>query len=406
VTSGALEAGVLLDADLVEDPYPLYRRLREEAPVWLVPGTDIVAVSSFSAICEAIGRPEDFSSEISALLYRDDGGLPARLPFGGAETQALATADPPAHGIHRGAVFPELMNRRMAELRSDVDALACDRLRGALEESPVEFMAEVANTIPIRVVSRLIGWQDEDPDKLLAAAFDSTSLLSATRTRDELEEAIERIAVVGVWIAEQLEQAFDAGSDGLLGVIADSIHRGELDFLTGVVILQTLLSAGGESTTSLLGNAIHLLAGDADLQALLRSDPELLTPFIEEVLRLESPFRYHLRQARHATELQGTAVPAGATLLLLWGAANRDPAEYDRPDDVVLDRPTPRHHLGFGRGIHLCVGAPLARLEADVVLSRFLEMTSSFTLDPDRPAQREDSLMIRRFTSLPLLVER
>ena len=170
-------------------------------------------------------------------------------------------------------------------------------------------------------------------------------------------------------------------------------------------IKMSVVPASGRNRRA-LGNAVHLLATDLVLQDRLRSDPTLLTPFIEEALRVESPFRQHMRQVRHDTELQGVDIPAGSTVLLMWGAANRDPAEYDRPDEVVLDRPSPRHHVGFGRGIHLCVGAPLARLEADIVLGRLLAGTRRFTLDPERPPVREDSLMIRRFVSLPLLVER
>jgi cytochrome P450 len=182
------------------------------------------------------------------------------------------------------------------------------------------------------------------------------------------------------------------------------VAAGDLDFGEGLVIMATLLSAGGESTTSLLGNAVHMLAMDPGLQARLRDDPTLVTPFIEEALRLESPFRYHLRHVTRPTELQGVPIAEGSTVLLLWGAANRDPAGYDRPDDVVLDRPAPRHHLAFGRGIHLCVGAPLARLEAHIVLTQLLARTEDFALHPSRPARRVNSLMVRRFDTLPLVV--
>jgi len=168
--------------------------------------------------------------------------------------------------------------------------------------------------------------------------------------------------------------------------------------------MHTLLSAGGESTTSLLGNAIHMLAKNPERQARLRDQPQLVGPFVEEALRLESPFRYHLRHATRTTEVHGVPVAAGSTLLLFWGAANRDPAEYDRPDDVVLDRPTPKHHLAFGRGIHFCVGAPLARLEAQIVLTQLLARTEHFALDPAHGPARVNSLMVRRFSTLPLVV--
>jgi cytochrome P450 len=397
-------AGLLLDPDVIEDPYEFYRRLREVSPVWQVPGSDVVVVGSFAAISEVIGRPEDFSSNIGALLYRSDDGTPALIPFGGEETNVLATADPPVHGMHRGAVFPELMNRRMAALRPEVDELAREHIGKALGSDHVEFMGAIGNAIPIRVISRLIAFRDERPDDLLAAAFDSTEILSAVGSLEDVEAAMARTAVISGWIAEQLQDAIDGEAEGLLDVIATAVKAGEIDFVTGLIIMHTLLSAGGESTTSLLGNAVHMLALDADLQDRLRADPALITPFIEEVLRLESPFRYHLRQVRNTTEVQGTTVRAGSTMLLLWGSGNRDPEEYDRPDEIVLERKSARHHLGFGRGIHLCVGAPLARLEAEVVLGRFLEMTAHFALDPDSGPEREASLMVRRFRRLPLVV--
>jgi cytochrome P450 len=214
-----------------------------------------------------------------------------------------------------------------------------------------------------------------------------------------------RSGEVMVWIADQLQRAVDGVGEGILGVIGAAVAAGDLEFGAGLVIMHTLLSAGGESTTSLLGSAIHMLALDPDLQARLRDAPQLVAPFIEEALRLESPFRYHMRHATRATEVHGVLIAAGSTVLLFWGAANRDPAEYDRPDDVMLDRATPKHHLAFGRGIHFCVGAPLARLEAEVVLTRLLARTGHFALDPDHPPTRVNSLVVRRFSTLPLVVK-
>ena len=126
-----------------------------------------------------------------------------------------------------------------------------------------------------------------------------------------------------------------------------------------------------------------MLAVTPELQTRLRDEPRSLRPSSKKSCALESPFRYHLRHVPRTSELCGVDIPADSTMLLFWGAANRDPAEYERPDEVVLDRPAPRHHLAFGRGIHLCVGAPLARLEAQVILTQLLERTAHFALDPD-----------------------
>jgi len=399
-----LAATLLLDASVIDDPHPFYRRLVAEAPVWCIPDTEIVIVSSYDAVTEVVSRVDDFSSNLHALLYRTALGTPALLPFEAAGVQTLAIADPPVHTAHRGTVFPELVARRMTALRPDIEALAEEQLSKALSRPRLEVMNDFANAIPIRVVSQLIGFHAGDPATLLAAAFDSTAMLAATKPLDEIHATMERSATVVSWIADQLQQSVDRGGDGILGVIGAAVAAGDLEFGEGLVIMHTLLSAGGESTTSLLGNAIHLLALNPGLQARLRDEPQLVAPFIEEALRLEPPFRYHLRHATRATEVQGVPIAAGSTVLLFWGAANRDPAEYDRPEEGLLDRSAPKHHLAFGRGIHFCVGAPLARLEAQIVLTRLLARTERFALDPDRPPTRVDSLVVRRFRSLPLVV--
>jgi cytochrome P450 len=402
---GYLSDTLLLDASVIDDPYPFYRRLVAEAPVWRVSDTSIVIVSSFDAVTEVVSRVDDFSSNLHAILYRSALGTPALLPFEAGGLQTLAIADPPVHSKHRSTVFPELVARRMATLRPDIEALVDEHLDKALSRPACEVMNDLANAIPIRVVSGLIGFQDADPARLLAAAFDSTAMLAATGTLEEIQDAMGRTAEIMSWIGDQLQRAVDRGGEGIGGVTAAAVAGGDLEFGEGLIIMHTLLSAGGESTTSLLGNAIHLLASNPELQARLRDDPRLVAPFIEEALRLESPFRYHLRHATRASEVRGVPIAAGSTVLLFWGAANRDPAEYERPDDVVLDRPAPKHHLAFGRGIHFCVGAPLARLEAEIALTQLLARTEHFALDADDPPARVNSLMVRRFSTLPLLVK-
>lgn len=402
MTAPILHPGQLLDPGVLEDPYPFYRQLIAQAPVWRIPGTDVVLVSSFDAISEVVNRTTDFSSHLLGLLYRNDDGTPGVAPFDPG-VQALATADPPQHATHRSAIFPELVAKRMATLREEIYDLADEFVTAAIAAGRVEAMAALANPIPIRVVSKLIGFQDEDPDRLLELAFATTGMLAATGPLEHQLSLMETSMDSVGWIVSQVDAAVGgAPAEGILAVVASAVNAGELDATEAFSVMATLLSAGGESTTSLLGNALHHLASNPDLQTQLRSDSEGLTRFIEEMLRLESPFRYHLRHTSRTTALRGVEIPAGAAVLLLWGAANRDPAEFEQPDEVRLDRAAPRHHLGFGRGIHLCVGAPLARLEASVILGEVLRRTAHFELDPDDPPVREHSLVVRRFSRLPL----
>jgi cytochrome P450 len=215
-----------LDPGVIEDPYEFYADLRAPAPVWRVPGTPILVVTSFAAVSGAVGRTEEFSSNLSALIYRRDDGTPGVEPFGGEWTNVLATADPPMHTLHRATVFPELMRTRMATLRPGIDALVVDPVCAALERPDVEFMGALANAVPIRVVSRLVGWQDEDPEELLRAAVESSAVLGGTRSLAEAHDAMARTAAVGAWITEQLDRAIATENDGLLGVLAEAVRAG------------------------------------------------------------------------------------------------------------------------------------------------------------------------------------
>jgi cytochrome P450 len=277
-----LTASTLLHPDVLDEPYDFYRTLRTDAPVWAVPGTDVITVSTFDLITEAVGRPEDFSSRISSLLYRDDEGLPARLDFGGTAPPTLATADPPLHTTHRKAVFPELVARRMLTLEGDIRALCETAIDGALRNDPFEFMGTVGNVVPITVVAKLIGFRDINPAQLLEAAFDSTAMIGGTMTFDRLNELVTRIVGIQGWIGDQVAGTTDADDDGILLAVRRALDAGTLQEGEVQIILHTLLSAGGETTSSLVGNAVRLLADDPELQQRLREKPELIDTFVEE----------------------------------------------------------------------------------------------------------------------------
>jgi cytochrome P450 len=306
------------------------------------------------------------------------------------------------HALHRNTVFPELVAKRMTELEPDIIDIANGCVTQAIRKETVDFMSEIGNVVPISMISRLIGFHDSDLDQLLGAAVDSTAMLGSTLPFEELIELVARTGEIQAWIADQLSFARKKPGEDLLGAVARGVNGSVFTDFEANVILHTLLSAGGESTTSLLGNAVRLLAEDQELQAHLRRNPEQLPAFIEEALRLESPFRYLMRSVPKDTTLGRVDIPAGSTVLLLWGAANRDSVQFERPDEVDLQRQVPRRHVAFGRGIHHCVGAPLARIEALNVLTVLLEGTSSITLDSEDAPRWVNSLLVRRHDQLPV----
>src|SRR6185437_4416791 len=219
---------------------------------------------------------------------------------------------------------------------------------------------------------------------------------------DQLAAAGASVMEVLGYITDHFRRAGADPRDNLMGDLAVACAAGELNEMLALSIMATLFAAGGESTGSLLGSATWILASRADVQQRLRESPDLLDPFIDEVLRYEPPFRGHYRHVATDTSLSGTDLPTGSHLILLWGAANRDPAHFDAPDEFRLDRASAKGHIAFGKGAHFCVGAALARLETRIVLRQLLDRTTE--IDVVEAGRWLSSLLVRRLEHLELAI--
>jgi cytochrome P450 len=256
------------------------------------------------------------------------------------------------------------------------------------------------------IAERVIGFHDPDVEQIRRWMFEGSRLVGGLMTLDQMATLSGEAAGLVPWTVGQLDAALASARDGdVLSAAAAAVRDGKLTHDEASFTLMVLVGAGAETTTSLIGIAIGLLADHPELQDELRAEPAKVPAFIEEVLRFESPFRYHPRTAARAVEFGGVEIPEGALVLLLWSSANRDAAVFEEPDEIKIDRRNAHLHFGFGRGIHHCVGAPLARLEARVVLTKLLERTTSFALDPDRSQRWSDSVWIHRHEELPLVLD-
>jgi cytochrome P450 len=264
-------------------------------------------------------------------------------------------------------------------------------------------MSAIANRLPMMVVARLIGVPDDDVDQLIRWAYATTTLLDGIVAADQLQAAGVAAMELGGYVLERFEGAATNPADNLLGDLASRCASGELDQITALGMMLILFGAGGESTASLLGSATWILATHSEIQREVRDNPALLGPFIEEALRYEPPFRGHYRHVRNATSLAGVELPADSHLLLMWGAANRDPDHFESPHEFRLDRRTGKGHITFGKGAHFCVGAALARLEAQIVLGELLERTSK--IEAAETGRWLPSLLVRRLEHLKLAVK-
>jgi cytochrome P450 len=391
-------------ADALQDPYPLYDRLRAEGPVHRIGESGFHLVCDWATITDAINRPEDFSSNLTATMtFTADGTVvPFEMDRLGGPTQVLATADGPAHAVHRKMLVHQLAAKRIRGMEAfatdTFDRLWTDNLR----DGRIEWMAALANRLPMMVVARLIGVPADDVDQLIRWAYASTQLLDGLVDQDQLAAAGVAAMELGNYIHDQFDVSAADPKDDLLGSLATACGTGEFDEITAQMMMIILFGAGGESTGSLLGNAMWIVATRPDVQQQVRDDPDLLAPFIEEALRFEPPFRGHYRHVVADTTLGGTNLSAGSRVLLLWGAANRDPAQFDAPHEFRLDRPGGKGHITFGKGAHFCVGAALARLEAQIVLRAVLDRTSR--IDAVDVGPWLPSVLVRRREHLELAV--
>lgn len=391
-------------AEALQDPYPLYDRMRAEAPVHRIGDSEFYAVCSWDAVLEAVERVDDFSSNLTAtMVYHDDGTVtPFDMGPAGTAMHALATADDPVHALHRKILLPHLSAKRVRIIEQFAIETANRLWDENLHDGQIEWMSAIANRLPMTVVARLLGLPDDDVDRLIRLGYATTTMLDGIVTPEQLQAAGVAAMELGGYVLEHFEKASAGNESGLIADLAARHASGELEQLPALGMMLTLFSAAGESTASLLGSAAWILTSRPEIQQQVRESPDLLGTFIEETLRYESPFRGHYRHVWRDTTLAGVKVPGDSHLLLLWGAANRDPEYFEQPNEFRLDRGSAKNHLTFGKGVHFCVGAALARLEAHIVLGMLLERTS--WIDATDVGEWLPSILVRRRERLQLTV--
>ena len=402
----------LLDPAVIEDPYPFYRALVNKAPVYQVPGTEVYLISSWELIHQVLKNQEDYSANLTGILITGANGQPELFDFTqfGGTVDAIANADEPFHSVHRKLVLPQLNSRKVAILEAEVREWTRSGVRKLVNAGRGDCVGALANAIPVKVMARLVGLPVEDVDQLLSWAFSGGDILAGTPTMERMLE----LSISTGEMSEYLKQHFDAvlqrpfreSSKDVMDELANGVREGLISEQDAVSIIIVLVGAAGESTSSLMGSAVRILAQDTELQQRLREQPKLIKRYVEEVVRLESPFRGHYRAVLRETQLGGVPIPTSARLFLLWAAANRDPTVFSEPDTLDLERHNTNEHLGFGHGIHFCIGARLARMETRVILEELLQQTSLFSLDSAFPAKHIPSIFVRRLGELHLTLSR
>jgi cytochrome P450 len=351
------------------DPYPFYARLREEAPLFDVPGLGVVAASRHRDVRAVLEDPHAFSS----CAMRDLIQRAATQSSGELSGETLLGTDPPAHTRLRKIVNRGFIPRRIAALEPRIRAIARELLAGLAERDAWDFVAEFAVPLPVRVIAEVLGveperhrdfkrWSDDYAAAAGGAAATPEQLASLRRSREELN----------AWIDPMLEDRRARPRDDLISALVGAEGSDEVMTAREVGnLVVILLIAGNETTTNLLGSAMLALLEAPDQLALLRERPALVPGLVEEALRYDSPVQMVFRRATADAKLPSGEIRAGQVVGALIGAANRDPDAFRAPERFEVRRDASRH-LAFGFGTHFCLGAPLARLEARVAFETLL----------------------------------
>ncbi len=420
-----VDADFFSDPALAQNPYAYFDALRERNPVFREPHQGVIAVTGYQEVMAAFKDHATFSA-VNAI-----GGPFPPLPFTpegddiSEQIEAhrhlfpihehMVVMDPPAHEKARSLLSRLLTPRRLKENEDFMWQLVDQQIDQFIDRGRCEFLSEYAKPFATSAIIDLLGVPEEDRPEFLAA-------LGAERPDGNRVGALDG-EPVGLDPLQYLDDKFlgylaarraEPRDDVLSGMATALYPDGTTPELIELVKPATFLFAAGQETvTKLLAAAVQVLGDHPEYQQRLRENPAGIPTFIEEALRMHSPTKVDFRLVRRTTELGGVPLPAGTVVMLCLGAANRDPRKFDDPHEFRPDRKNVREHIAFGRGIHTCAGAPLARVEGQITVRRLLDRMSEIRIDESahgptgaRTYAYEPTFLLRGLTELRIEFDR
>jgi cytochrome P450 len=390
------------------DVYRIYKRLREESPIftygavtWVTPYADVAAGFMDTKLSNRRLQSSRFKAARNGLDESERALLDDMIKF---ESLWMSRNDAPDHTRLRRLAHQALTPRRVAEMQGMIQALTDDQLDLMVTHDISDFIANLAFTLPLAVISALIGVPPEDYARIRRwsdAIVTSANRMGRPGFSDFLVSAHQDLNDFRRYVQDLIDGQKSVGGTSLINaLLAAEEAGGKLTEDELVAMLVHLLFAGHETTANLIGNGLFALLTRPKEWASVRDEPSLVTGAVEEALRFEAPFQFMERVAITDMELKGVAIPEGQTVRLSIAAANRDPLQYDDPDRFDVSRPVTRG-LGFGLGPHFCIGAALARLEAQTVFSTLIRRFPEIEL-VSHSVEWTEHPGVRGLTSLPI----
>jgi cytochrome P450 len=387
----------LADFDLMQPatqacPYEFYARLRDEAPLYRMPGTGFWLVTSFELAREVIRQPDLFASGVSPMALKP-GGVPQEVidvyaNEGWMPTASCSTSDPPRHTWVRSLLDRLFTVGKVRQMVPYVERVADELIDAFADRGQCEFVRDFAHPLPMMIIADQIGVPRSDLPQFKAWSDAIVEPFSMMISREREIECARLVVEMQHYFAKRIESRRREPQDDLLTIIAQARRPdgGEIEMreLLSIVTID-LLASGNETTTAALASGMKLLIEDPAPIAEIEREPALIETLVEEILRLESPAQGMFRRVTADTTLGGVELKAGELLSLRFGAANRDERTFAHATRIDLRRPQPGKHLAFGIGRHHCIGAPLARQELIVSFRALLGRLRNFRLTPGTP---------------------
>ena len=361
----------LNDPDIQRDPYVAYRELRHTAPAYQLPGAPMWIVSRHEDIHKILLDHETYSSTMGV-----------EIPI-----MSLVFKDPPDHTRLRKSINRAFTPRRIAHLAPRIELIASELVSGLEEQT--EFIRQFAHPFPITVICEMLGVPLEQRDNMKRWSRDAmlaNFAASGFGTPEQLDNSHAGLQEFMTFMGDVIETHRRQPRDNIISALVALTDEGALHDEELRNFCALLLIAGHETTANLIGCAAHLLASNPALSEELATQPARIPAFVEEAVRLRPPLQRIVRRATKDVKIAGVSIPANSLIMLLPGSANQDDASWSEADQCQLDRDT-KGHLGFGAGIHYCMGAALARLEGKIAFQVLLRRFRTISLDPEHPPQ-------------------
>lgn len=381
----------------LEDPYPFYAHARQETPVFYSPVVDMWIVTRYDDICAVIKDPVRFSSkncvqtppnlplEVQEILRGFQLGLP------------LINDDPPFHTRLRSVVNKVFSRESIAVMKPRIWAIAHELVDGFVHDGRADLIAQFAYPLPIMMIAALLGVPRTDIQLLKQWSDDWGMLMWGNVPLEQKVAHAHGYIAFQNYISAMLEERQRIPQDDITTKLLNAFQENEDLLSTSEIttLVMGFLFAGHEGTTKLIGNALLLLLRHQDQWRLLQEDLHLAVNAIEETLRMDTSAQGMFRTTTQTVELGGVILPPGARLQLMFASANRDESHFPNPDRFDIHRANLEQHLGFGKGIHLCLGAPLVRLAGQIALKVLTQRLPSLRFQPNFIVQYEPNIVLR-----------